>query len=71
MRIRNARHVRLLIPSLGLELDPGEERRIPDATQIPDGLERVEAAPTAAAAKPRKKTTSRQPEAAPAESQEQ
>lgn len=69
MRIRNMRHVRLQVPSLHAEAAPGETIRIPADSPIPDGFEPVEV--PAPAPKSRKKTTSRVPDAAPADSQEQ
>lgn len=72
MRIRNTRHVRQLVPFLHVEADPGETVRVPADSPIPDGFELVEPpAPKPRGKTTARKTTSREPDAAPADSQEQ
>ena len=70
-KIRNARDVRLSVPSLHLETDPGDIERIPDDAQIPDGYEPAAADPKPAPARGKAKTPETPaPAAAPADTKE-
>ena len=61
MKLRNDREVRMLVPSLALELDPGEEATV-RAGDLPDGF-----AADAPPAGRKKKTPSTEPQPAEGE----
>jgi hypothetical protein len=63
VRIRNCRDVRLVVPSLHVQVDPGQEEELPPGSPVPDGFKRVSAA---AGNPPSAKRAPTEPAAAPA-----
>lgn len=62
-KIQNTRDVRLVVPSLHLETDPGDVERIEKDQPVPDGFEVVQP--------PSKSDKSTTPKAAAADNQEE
>lgn len=65
-KITNTRDVRLMVPSLHLETDPGDNERIPNDAAVPDGYELAQ--PPPASTKSDKSTS---PKAAAADNQKE